>query len=111
MPQVLKERVNFTFDAAHHVRAAAQHVSASSVRRCSHRRVQTGALSQNRLCKNEEELIDLSTLSNIQAAIYFSQEDPLTENYPFPVFSAFDKRGMTFAFHLLKEAARFERTF
>ncbi|WP_395894522.1 molybdopterin-guanine dinucleotide biosynthesis protein B [Bacillus safensis subsp. safensis] len=57
--------------------------------------------------KNEEELNDLSTLSNIQAAIYFSQENPLTENYPFPVFSAFDKRGMTSAFHLLKGGGTF----
>ncbi|GLF90336.1 putative molybdopterin-guanine dinucleotide biosynthesis adapter protein [Bacillus safensis] len=55
--------------------------------------------------KNEEELIDLSTLSNIQAAIYFSQEYQLTEHYPFPVFSAFEKRGVTFAFHLLKGGA------
>lgn len=52
--------------------------------------------------KNEEELIDLSTLSNIQAAIYFSQEFQLTENYSFPVFSAFEKGAVTFSFNLLK---------
>ncbi|MFP3418746.1 molybdopterin-guanine dinucleotide biosynthesis protein B [Bacillus sp. SIMBA_154] len=52
--------------------------------------------------KNEQELIDLSTLSNIQAAIYFSQAFQLTENYSFPVFSAFEKRGVTCAFNLLK---------
>lgn len=52
--------------------------------------------------KNEQELIDLSTLSHIQAAIYVDQQIQLTENYPFPVFSAFDQCGMTFAFHLLK---------
>ncbi|KEP25238.1 MULTISPECIES: molybdopterin-guanine dinucleotide biosynthesis protein B [Bacillus] len=52
--------------------------------------------------KNEQELIELSTLSNIQAAIYFSQEFQLTENYSFPVFSAFEKRGVTYAFNLLK---------
>ncbi|PRS83743.1 MULTISPECIES: molybdopterin-guanine dinucleotide biosynthesis protein B [unclassified Bacillus (in: firmicutes)] len=52
--------------------------------------------------KNEEELIDLSTLSNIQAAIYFSQEFQLIENYSFPVFSAFEKGAVTFGFNLLK---------
>lgn len=52
--------------------------------------------------KNEQELIDLSTLSHIQAAIYFSQEFQLNGNYSFPVFSAFEKRGMTFVFNLLK---------
>lgn len=52
--------------------------------------------------KNEQELIDLSTLSNIQAAIYFSQAFQLTENYSFPVFSAFEKGAVTFGFNLLK---------
>ncbi|PCK21796.1 molybdopterin-guanine dinucleotide biosynthesis protein B [Bacillus pumilus] len=52
--------------------------------------------------KNEQELIDLSTLSHIQAAVYFSNEFQLTKKYPFPVFSASDKRGTTFAFNLLK---------
>ncbi|MBR0589805.1 molybdopterin-guanine dinucleotide biosynthesis protein B [Bacillus sp. FSL W8-0920] len=52
--------------------------------------------------KNEEELIDLSTLSNIQAAIYFSQEFQLAQNYSFPVFSAFEKDANTFCYNLLK---------
>ncbi|WLF30296.1 molybdopterin-guanine dinucleotide biosynthesis protein B [Bacillus altitudinis] len=61
------------------------------------------------LCvKDEQELIDLSTLSHIQAAIYFNKEIQFTEKYPFPVFSAFDKRGITFAFNLLKGEASYE---
>ncbi|MFS0654297.1 molybdopterin-guanine dinucleotide biosynthesis protein B [Bacillus sp. 179-C3.3 HS] len=52
--------------------------------------------------KNEQELMDLSGLSHIQAAIYFSEKIQLTENYPFPIFSAFENHGTEFAFHLLK---------
>ncbi len=60
------------------------------------------------LCvKNEQELIDFSTLSNIQAAIYFSQEFQLAKNYSFPVFSAFEKDAHSFCYNVLKGGGSF----
>ncbi|MDM5297735.1 molybdopterin-guanine dinucleotide biosynthesis protein B [Bacillus pumilus] len=52
--------------------------------------------------KNEQELLDLSKLSHIQAAIYFSEEIQMNKDYPFPIFSAFEKHGTEWAFNLLK---------
>ncbi|WP_353855937.1 molybdopterin-guanine dinucleotide biosynthesis protein B [Bacillus sp. Bos-x628] len=53
--------------------------------------------------KNEQELKDLSKLSHVRAAIYFSKENQLKEDYSFPVFSAFEDHGTEFVFNLLKE--------
>ncbi|MGE6631207.1 molybdopterin-guanine dinucleotide biosynthesis protein B [Bacillus sp. NPDC077027] len=54
--------------------------------------------------RNEQELKELAALSNVQAAIYLSDYLSTKNEYPFPVFSAYEEQGVVFALNLLKEA-------